>query len=67
VLGEAVAEPKQVMLDLFGDAEMRKKSFEFTKEDIDGMSDMEAKEAMEKYLEEQGAVFVIRATEAIEG
>lgn len=60
ILNSEVASPKQAMLDFADTAEREKKSFSFTKDEINDLSEEDAMAAYADIMEDRGYVFLER-------
>lgn len=58
ILKSETETPKQTMLNLIEDAEVRHKDFGYTKEDIENMATPEIMDIYVKLMEERGAIFL---------
>jgi len=60
IVGDAVAKPKQYIMDLFTDNESRGKEskFDFELDDVEGMTEQEVLSHYQKILEDRGAVIL---------
>lgn len=65
VVGEAIAEKKQYVLDLYQENEVKGKKQALTMDEIDGMSEEEALKFYADYMEEKGYIFLERPDEAL--
>jgi hypothetical protein len=65
VVGEAIAEKKQYVLDLYQENEVKGKKQSLTMDEIEGMDENEVMKFYADYLEAKGAVFLERPDEAL--